>query len=129
MKILNKQERQQFYDELLIKILALPNVQDEIEELRKDDEWNKQYGWGEFQFAENALENFVIQGKDEDVLAVSEIWNMVREEIRGAVIWVTFDAKTFINEQSSLDAEDICYKKLEEINEELYNALRRKHGK
>lgn len=120
-------ERQK-WDELLKKILSLPKVQEDLEELRKDEEWNKEHEWSKFEIAENALENFM-KGDDKDILAVPEIWQAVQEEIRKTADWITYTAKTFIAEMSSLNAEDIYHKKLEEIHDALYDALKRKHGK
>lgn len=118
-----KAERHKFYDDLLKKILALPNVQAELEELRKDED-----GTGEFEIAEQALENFILEGDEKDILAVPEIWRMIQEAIQDETKWMTYDVKTFLDERSSLNADDIYTKKIEEIHDELYHALKRKHG-
>lgn len=119
---------EKFYDALLVKVLGLPKVQQEIAEFRKDEAWNKEYDWGEFNFAEQALENFV-QGDDKDILAVPEIWAIVQEAVREEACWITYNAKTFLEEMSSLDGEKIYNKRIEDIHNGLYHALKRKHGK
>jgi hypothetical protein len=122
-----KAEREKLYDALLQKILALPKVQEYISELRKDEECKKE-GWGEFQFEESALDNF-FEGDLEPILGINEIWEAVREAVRSEVEWRTSDPKTFIEELGKIDAEKIMLDKLEEIDKELYRALKRRHGK
>ena len=123
-----KAEREKFYDALLQKILALPTVQEYIGELRKDEEWNKRYRWGEFEFEENALEDF-LESEPKDILQVVEIWNMVQEDIREKAQWITADTETFLRDGLDFNAEDTMTDKLEEINDELDHALKRRHKK
>jgi len=123
-----KAEREKFYDVLLQKILALPSVQEDISEFRKDAEWNKEHEWGEFEFEENALENF-FEGDPEPILNVKEIWEAVREAVRDEAEWRTSDPKTFIQDLGKIDAEKIMLNKLENIDKELYHALKRRHDK
>jgi hypothetical protein len=122
-----KAEREKFYDALLQKILALPKVQEYISELRQDEECKKE-GWGEFEFEESALDNF-FEGDLEPILGISEIWQVVREAVRSEVEWRTSDPKTFIEELGKIDAEKIMLNKLEQIDKELYQALKRRHKK
>jgi hypothetical protein len=122
-----KAEREKLYDALLQKILALPKVQEYISELRQDEECKKE-GWGEFQFEESALDNF-FEGDLEPILSISEIWEAVREAVRSEVEWRTSDPKTFIEELGKIDAEKIMLNKLEDIDKELYQALKRRHKK
>jgi len=123
-----KAERERFYDTLLLKILCLPQIQDDIVELKKDIEWNLEHGWGEFEFEENALENF-FEGDLEAILNVKEIWEAVREAVRDEAEWRTSDPKTFIQDLGKIDAEKIMLSKLEDIDKELYHALKRRHKK
>jgi len=122
-----KAEREKFYDVLLQKILALPQIQEYIKELRQDEECKKE-GWGEFQFEESALDNF-FEGDLEPILSINEIWEAVQEAIRDEAEWRTSDPKTFIQDLGKIDAEKIMLSKLEDIDKELYQALKRRHGK
>jgi len=122
-----KAERQKLYNELLEKILALPKVQEYISELRKDEECEKD-GWGDFEYEENALENF-FEGDLEDILNVKEIWEAVKEAVRNEAEWRTSDPKTFTQDLGKINAEMIMLDELEEIDRELYQALKRRHGK
>ena len=122
-----KAEKQKFYDDLLAKILALPKLQEDIAEMRKDTEWNKQWRKTEYDFEEEVLDNFM--GTNEDALTVPEIWDMVKEEIREEADYVTSDSKTFLKEGLDFNAENKMNEKLEEIDRELNETLKRKHGK
>ncbi len=115
-----------FYNDLLKKVLALPQVQAEIEDMRKDDEAKERT---DFDYQEEALENFLLEGDNKDILAVPEIWKLVQETIRETTRDLTYNAKTFLEEISSLDAEEIYHKTLDDIREQLDQALKRKHGK
>jgi len=121
------EEMHKKYDALLAKILALPQIQDQIVELKKDVEWNLEHGWGEYEFEENALENFC--DDTENMLGVSEIWEDVKETVKDEVHWATCDVKDFVKEGMYLKIEDITLKKLEQIEDALFDALKRKHGK
>jgi len=127
MTIAPKLKGEKLYNELLEKILALPKVQACISELRKDEEC-KIDGWGEFEFQENALENF-FEGDLQEVLNVKEIWEVVKEAVRVEAEWRTSDPKTFIKDLGKINAEGIMLSKLEEISDELDKALKRRHGK
>jgi len=118
-----KAERQKFYDALLEKILSLPKVQEDLVQLRKDEEQD----WGEFEFEDQALENF-FEGELEHILGVNEIWEAVKEAVRDEAEWRTSDPKTFIQDLGKINAEEIMLRKLEEISNELDKALKRKHG-
>jgi hypothetical protein len=115
------------YDALLLKILALPAIQDQIVELKKDVEWNLEHEWGDYEFEVNALENFSIGAKN--MLGVSEIWEDVKETVRDEVNWATVNVDEFINRGMYLKIEDITLTRLEQIEDALFDALKRKHGK
>jgi len=127
-----KAERQKFYDTLLQKILALPLVQEYISDMKKetDSKTGKPFyeGYTEYDYEQSAIEGF-FEGDAKDMLAVEEIWNMVKEEIREQAEWITSDAKTFLHDYDDLKAEDIMNDKLAEIQSELEDALKRRHGK
>jgi len=132
-----KAEREKFYDELLQKILALPSVQ-EYKGKQKQlliEEWKEDTipalkigGETEYELEQSALADF-FEGDLKDILAVEEIWNIVKEEIREEAEWRTSDAKTFWEDGLKFNAEDTMNKKLEEISDELDKALKRRHGK
>jgi len=123
-----KAEREKFYDALLVKILALPEIQDLVVELKKDVEWNLEHGWGEYEFEGQALDDF-FEGDIKDILAVEEIWKAVQEAVRDDADWKTSDPKTFVEDGIYFKAEDIMNEKLGEISDELDKALKRRHGK
>jgi len=120
-----KDEREKFYDQLLPKILALPSVQECIKDL-ETGETEISGVETQYDYEASALEDFYT-GDPKDVLAVEEIWKMVQEAIRDEVDWKTCDAKTFVEEGINFNAEDTMNEKLEEISDELDEALKRKH--
>ena len=118
-----KAEREKFYDALLQKILALPQVKEDREE------YKLQYKeLSEYELDQNVLDNF-FEGDSKDILAVEEIWNMIKEEIREEAEWRTSDAKTFLHDYDDLNAEDIMNDKLGEIQTKLEDALKLMHSK
>lgn len=124
-----KAEREKFYDALLLKILALPSVQEYIKDLETEE--TKISGVEtQYDYEQSALEDF-FEGSTStrDILAVEEIWKMVQEAIREEAEWKTSDAKTFIEGGLDFNAEDTMNEKLEEISDELDKALKRRHGK
>lgn len=116
------------YDDLLAKILALPIVVENLKELAADTEWNTEYYWGQKQWEESAIENF-FEGTLEDVLAVAEIWERVKNEVIGTAEDITSNVKSFIDESYRLDADGISEKVLEDEEKELYNVIQRKYAK
>jgi hypothetical protein len=121
-----KAEREKFYDALLAKILALPSVQEYIKDL-KTGETEISGVETEYDYEQSALEDF-FEGDIKDILAVEEIWQMVKEAVREEAEWITSDAKTF-REGIGFSAEDTMNDKLEGISDELDHALKRRHGK
>ena len=121
-----KAEREKFYDALLAKILALPSVQEYIKDLTTG-ETEISGVETEYDYEQSALEDF-FEGDIKDILAVEEIWQMVKEAVREEAEWITSDAKTF-REGIGFSAEDTMNDKLEGISDELDHALKRRHGK
>lgn len=117
-------ERHKFYDTLLVKILGFPDVQETIRESMRDTEWNKEHGWTDYNFETNAIENFM-EGDDQEIFRVEEIWNKVKEAVRGKVEDITHDPKE-LTQHGYLRIDSIVNDTLEEIAEELQNALDRK---
>ena len=122
-----KAEREKFYDALLQKILALPSVQEYIQDL-KTGETKISGVETEYDYEENALDDF-FTSDPKDILAVEEIWKAVQEAVREEAEWKTCDAKTFVEDGLDFKAEDTMIEKLEEISDELDHALKRRHGK
>jgi len=123
-----RDERHKLYDALLTKILGFPKVQEYIEELKKDEEWNREHKWGEYEFEQNAVENFFEFG-DEEILRVEEIWSKVKEAIRSkAEEDITSDPKELV-QHGYIRVDSIVNDVLEEISEELTEALKRKHDR
>jgi len=122
-----KAEREKFYDALLQKILVLPSVQEYIKDL-KTGETKISGVETEYDYEQSALDDF-FTADPKEILAVEEIWQMVKEEVREEAEWITSDRKTFLDKYDDLKAEDIMIDKLEEISDELDRALKRRHGK
>jgi len=122
------EQRRKWADDLLTKVLGFPKVQDDIEDLKKDDEWNKEFGWTQYNFEREAIEHF-FEGDVEETLNVAEIWKAVKTAIEGKIEDITFDAKTLVHEGYGVKIETIIDDKLSEIQEDLEDALDRKHKK
>lgn len=120
-------ERHKFYDGLLAKILGFPKVQEIIAEARTDKEWNREHKWSEYEFENHAVENF-FEFDDEEILRVEEIWNKVKEAVRSKAEDITSDPKELV-QYGNLRIDSIVNDTLEEIQEGLQDALKRKHGK
>jgi hypothetical protein len=120
-----KAEREKFYDALLQKVLALPSVQEYIRDL-KTGETKISGVETEYEYEASALDDF-FTGNPKDILAVEEIWNAVKEAVREEAEWRTSDAKTFWEDGLGFKAEDTMDKTLEEISDELDNALKRRY--
>lgn len=121
-------ERHKFYDALLQKILDSPKVRENIEENKEDTEWNKEHGWTDYNFEQNAIENF-FEGDEEAIFRVEEIWNEVKEAVKGKVEDALFSPKDLIARIIHRKIDDIVNDTLDEIAEELRDALERKWKK
>lgn len=117
-------ERELFHDTLLQKILALPSVQEYIKDLKTGE--TKISVETEYEYEQSALEDF-FEEDARDILAVEEIWKMVQEAVRDEADWKTCDVKTFVEDGIDFKAEDTMNEKLEEIGDELGQALKRRH--
>jgi hypothetical protein len=96
--------------------------------MRADAEWNKEHGWTEYNFEQQAIENFFEENDTEEILRVEEIWQAVKEYIKDQVDSILYSPKD-LDEQGYRKIYDFLNDKLEEIQEELQDAVNRKYGK
>lgn len=127
--MITKAERHKFYDELLTKILQLPDAQETLKELK--DDADKEY-WTEYRMEESALETF-FEG-NERALQMPEIWALVKKEIKREIDYMLLEFKTdkaaehFLrNDGMEFKMEDFIIDELNSIDEELTATLKRKH--
>lgn len=122
-----KAERCRFIDELLTKILALPKVQEYMKDL-KEGETVISGVESEYDFEQSALEDF-FESEPDEVLAVLEIWEEVREDLKSEFEDNLSDLKWFLRDGIYFKAETALNSKLNSLQDELEDALKRKHGK
>lgn len=122
-----KAERQQFIDVLLTKILALPKVQEYIKDFRTG-ETEISGVETEYDYEQSALEDF-FQSDPGEILAVPEIWEEVREHLKEEFEDDLSDLKWFLSDGLYFDAKKEFDKKIEELQSEFEDALKRKHNR
>lgn len=122
-----KADRQRFIDELLAKILALPKVQEYIKDLKQGETVISGVE-SAYDFEQSALEDF-FESDASEILAVSEIWEEVREHLKEEFESNLSELKWFLRDGISFEAEEEMNNKLKDLQDELEDALERKHGK
>lgn len=95
-------------------------------ELRENTAWREAGHKTEFDIELAALDIF-LQGEDADIIGIPEIWQLIQEPIRETMRELTYDAYTFLERMTELNAVKIYRDKLKAIRNELYDALKRKH--
>jgi hypothetical protein len=112
----------EYYDELLQKVLNHPKVQEYMKETKEENPELTQY-----ELESDALDNFF----NEDykiIFSIDEIYESIVENAREEMEWITSNRETFAKE-IDFKLEDLVIEGLDEIRNELEEVLKRKHGK
>ena len=112
----------EFYDDLLQKVLSHPEVQKHLQEMREECP-----DWGEFELESDALDHFFSLGYEE-IFSIDEIFEKLKEDIREEIAEIT-SGRSILADKIDFNLEDYVIGKLEIMRDELENALKRKHGK
>lgn len=112
----------EFYDELLGKVLNHPKVQEFMREYREEFPDASQY-----EVESEALDEF-FSFDYEDIFSIDEIFETLVEDIREEIEEIT-GSSWMLARKIDFSLEDYVIDKLEIMRLELEEALKRKHGK